>query len=300
MLVVAGVGFVAVVLGVVWGLADAGRIEASGMTTTTVDPTVATTSTTIALTTTTSSVATPTTVESTTTSSKPDNTSSGNDDGGSRPTTPGSANRSPVIEDPGISSDGMELTIAPIVSDPENEPVEVFFELDGSRMIVPQGATSATTTVDRGRDHVVGVSVTIGVTDPAGNEAVETFDHELQAITAVTVRDLGFSVAANSCFADEVAQRIVADIQLRGPVERFLDVSQELRADRSEVVFLEELTGAVTGEPPSQRVFVLPGLDGTIDIHDATYSSSEEVLITLFETSPCRGFLSYELEMNTR
>lgn len=305
LLMLAGVVVFAVALGVIWGVADAGRIEASAATSTTVSAgnSASTTTTTTLVTpttlraTTTTSMATTTTSVRTNTSS---NTSSGGGSGGSAPTTPTPSNQPPIIEDPGISSDGMELAIAPVVSDPDNDPVEVFFELDGTRLIIPQDADSATTTVTRGSDYVVDVSVAIGVTDSAGNEVVETFDHELQAVTTVTVRDLRFTVASSACFEEEAAQRIEANIQLRGAAEQVSNVSRELRADNSEVTLVDEATGELAGEPPSQRVFVLPALDGRLDSHDLSHSAPEEVLVPMFETLPCQGFLSYEIEMDTR
>lgn len=193
----------------------------------------------------------------------------------------------------------MKLTITPVITDPENQPVEIFFELDGNRLIVPKGAESATTTVDRGSDYVVGVSITIGVTDSAGGEVVETFDHELQAVTTVTVRDVRFAVGAGGCFAEEVAQRIVANLQFDGVVNEVSNHSEELRSDRSEVTLIDEITGEVVGEAPTQNLMIRALLNGQNDSFEGSHRKSDQVLSNLFRGDICRGTLTYKIEMET-
>jgi hypothetical protein len=286
---------VAVALGVVWGVADAGRIEASEASTTTTAAATTTTEPLLA-----ASLPAPgsttTEPESSTTTTR--RTSGG--DGGTDPTTPPPPNQPPVLEDPRISSDGMELTISPVVSDPEGDPVELFFELDGSRLIVPQGAESVTTTVDRGSDYVVGVSVTVGLIDSAGNEVAETFDYELQAITTVTVREIRFEVGGGNCFEEEAAQRIFANLQLDGVVEHLSNETEELRADLTQVTLIDELTGQVKGEPPIQRFMINALFNGQNDSYQGTHTTSDQVLRFLFRNDPCRGSLTYKVDVETR
>src|SRR5690606_32208295 len=142
--------------------------------------------------------------------------------------------------------------------------------------------------------------VTVGAADSAGNEVVASFDHEMKAITTVSVRDIRFEVGAGGCFDEKPAQRILASIQLDGVVQHLSDESEELRADRNEVTFIDEITGELVGEPPLQSVAFNALLAGQNDSYRRTDTGSDQVLHSLFSNTPCRGSLTYTVEMETR
>jgi hypothetical protein len=55
-----------------------------------------------------------------------------------------SGNRSPAIEDPGLSSVGLTLTVAPTVSDPDGDEVTVEIEADGEQLPAGNGSAQRT------------------------------------------------------------------------------------------------------------------------------------------------------------
>lgn len=222
--------------------------------------------------------------------------------GGGSSGTPGTApaNQPPVIVDPGISSEGLTFSIQPTVIDPENEAVSVLITVDGSE--VPISAAGFSGSFDA---SVVGFThdteVGIQVTDTSGNTTTETFNHTLEAITTVAVSDVKLRVTtAGSCFESTPAQRFGGTLLLAGSISARNPFSEELRADRTEVVLADLVTGEIVGGPGSVDVSLLGGLDGLLESYEASHSKDDSVLTRMFRDTDCRSFLSYRVEVTTR
>jgi hypothetical protein len=299
-----GALLITVVLGVLWGFADTtGLADVDGDTSTTTTAALATGDTTTTTTpdgetdvveagdSTTSTVdLSPATTAST--------GGSGNGSGGASDTTIPPPNQPPVIEDAGLSSIGKTLTISPVVSDPEDDDLTISVIVDGDEVsTIPVGGSHVETL---GTFFMHDATIDLIVVDSSGNTTSETFTHHMEAITTVTVRDLTFTVGSAACFAEDAAQRISATVILGGAVVEGVNVSEELRQDRSMVTLFDQASSEIVGEPPSQVIKVFAALDGRFDTHQQTHTESDEVLVTMFSTNSCEGFLTYEIEMITR
>lgn len=296
-----GALLIAVVLGVLWGFAD---------TTGLADVDDDTTATTVAALASGDTSTSTTLGEETDLAEAGDSTTStadlspattaptgGGSGGAGEPTTP-PTNQPPVIEDPGLSSSGKTLTISPVVSDPEDDDLTITVIIDGDEAAtIPVGGSRVETL---GTFFVHDARIDLIVVDSSGNTTSETFTHHMEAITTVTVRDLGYTVGSAACFAEDAAQRISATVILGGAVVEGVNVSEELRQDRSTVTLLDQASSEIVGEPPSQEIKVFAALDGRFDSYEQTHTESDEVLVTMFSTNSCEGFLTYEIEMTTR
>jgi len=184
------------------------------------------------------------------------------------------ANRPPVIEDPGLSSDGMTLTVAPTVSDPDGDPVEVGYD-DGTEFVLVSEQPTLTYPVKDSPDgYGYPVELTIHATDAHGAVTRETFTHQLEAISTVVVRRVELRLESpQSCFANSGAERFTADLVLAGAVALNRRISEELRPDRPTAALLTTpVEGDVTGARPRQDLFLsnatLAGDVGEVNLQD--------------------------------
>jgi hypothetical protein len=205
-----------------------------------------------------------------------------------------------VIVDPGISSEGLTFSIQPTVVDPENEDIAVLITVDGNEVAVSAAGFSGSFD-----ENVVGYTheteVGIQVTDTSGNTTTETFNHTLEAITTVVVRNVKLRVTtAGSCFERTVAQRFGGTLLLGGSISARSPFSEELRADRTEVVLVELITGEIVGGPGGVDVSLIAGLDGLLDSYEASHGEDDSVLTRMFQDTDCRSLLSYKVEVTTR
>lgn len=217
------------------------------------------------------------------------------------------ANRAPVIDDPDLSSDGLILSITPTVTDPDGDEVTLVTVVDGEE-VAPNAMDpdSEFATYVRFDHDEVGYTHTakieISATDSRGATTQRAFFHELAAVTTVTVRDMTFKVRSpSSCFADEAARRLTADVRLVGPATATVAINEELRADRSSVVLLDRASGEMTGSPTSQRIFFSNGaFAGELDSANFSHTTSDGVLRHLFGLDVCRGVLTYRVDFTVR
>lgn len=220
--------------------------------------------------------------------------------GGSGTPRTAPANQPPVIVDPGISSDGLTISVRPTFADPETDDIAMLITVDGAE--VSDSAAGFSGSFD---ERVVGYTheaeVGIQVTDASGNTTTETFNHTLEAITTVVVSDVKLRVTtAGSCFEGAPAQRFGGTLTLAGPISTRRPFSEELRADRTEVVLAELITGEVVGRPGGVDVSLIGGLDGLLESHEASHDEDDSVLTRMFQNTDCRSFLSYRVEVTTR
>lgn len=220
--------------------------------------------------------------------------------GGSGTPRTAPANQPPVIVDPGISSDGLTLRVQPTFADPENDDIAVVITVDGD-----EASNSAAGFSGSFDERVVGYTheteIGIQVTDTSGNTTTETFNHTLEAITTVVVSDVKLRVTtAGSCFESTPARRFGGTLRLAGSVAARTPFSDELRADRTEVVLVELTTGETIGGPGGVDVSLIGGLDGLLESYEASHGEDDSVLTRMFQDTDCRSFLSYRVEVTTR
>jgi hypothetical protein len=214
----------------------------------------------------------------------------------------GPGNRPPVIEDPGLSSDGLILTVAPTVSDPDGDQVRVEVTADGQPVGMsgdPPRGTVAYPYQTYGAEPEA--SVTIVVTDAGGASAQETVSHQLRAVTTVTLQDVRFTLSQpNNCFGDVRARRLVGTLILSGPVRETVSFNEELRLDRTAVTLLDSREGTGSGAP-AESVILSADLAGQRDTHDETHRDRRTVFKAMFTaTDGCRGLLSYSIAFQRR
>jgi hypothetical protein len=217
------------------------------------------------------------------------------------------ANRAPVIEDPDLSSNGLTLSIKPTVTDPDDDEVTLVTVVDGEEIspnaMDPDSEFATFVRFDRGEvGYTHTARIELSATDSRGATTERSFFHELAAITTVTVRDMTFKVRSpSSCFADEAARRLTADVRLVGAVTDNVAINEELRADRPSVVLLDRVSGQMTGNPTSQRIFFSNGaFAGELDSASFSHTATDGVLRHVFGLDVCRGVLTYRVDFAVR
>jgi hypothetical protein len=225
---------------------------------------------------------------------------------GNGPQAPGGGaaeNRPPVIEDAGLSSDGLTLTVAPTVTDPDGDPVTVGIELAGTPVATDADGT-ARVTFDPADGYQQAAAGRVVATDSHGAAVEQSFTETLRAVTEVELRDVQFEVtSAASCFANEPAHRLTGSLQFYDAVRRTVQVSQELRPNRPRVTLLEAESAELVGTAPVLRVLLLSGslADGR-DVLSQVHRAGDTGRFRhdLFDGGSCRGVLSYQLSFDTR
>jgi len=226
-------------------------------------------------------------------------------------------NQPPVVEDAGLTSDGLILRIAPTVSDPDGDGVALLFEVDGQ--LVDPATTcfsdplckgdeldTATPTKAAVRlDHTrVGyrpeASVVIVATDRRGATTRETFSHQLTAVAMVAFRDLRFRVAdPAACFRDEPERKLTAAVELTGAVTYANRYGRTLTANRSSVPLDAPRTVELAGQaPPPLRVSLSGSFAGWSQGFAAprTYQQSQQVVVPAFTQDPdCSGEFAFSV-----
>jgi len=226
-------------------------------------------------------------------------------------------NQPPVVEDAGLTSDGLILRIAPAVSDPDGDGVTLLFEVDG-QLVDPattcysdplcKGDELATGTPTKAAvrlDHTrVGyrpeATVVVTATDRRGATTRETFSHQLTAVAVVAFRDLRFGVAdPAACFRDEPERKLTAAVELTGAVTYANRYARTLTASRSSVPLDAPRTVELTGQaPPPLRVSLSGSFAGWSQGFAAprTYQQSQQVVVPAFTQSPdCEGEFAFSV-----
>jgi hypothetical protein len=228
-------------------------------------------------------------------------------------------NRAPEIEDPGLTSDGLLLRIAPTVTDPDGDEVSLLFEVDG--VLLDPAATcyddplckgdelpSATPTkgsVRFGPDQVGyrhEAEVTVIAIDDRGAAARETYTHPLAAISTMTLSDVRFRLARPAdCFRDVSSRTMAGLIKLTGPVSPGRSFLIEL--SRSEPSFTVPVggTGEVVGEAPVQAVRILVEFaGGTAELTKSHRGDTNQGLALYGSTDDCAGHFTYSITTRVR
>jgi hypothetical protein len=299
-----GALLIAVVLGVLWGFAETtGLADVDNDTTTTTVAALASGETTTTTTGDPDDEADPNqpdpggNLSTTTTSGSGASGGSGGSSGGSGTTAP--PNRAPIIVDPGLSSNGLVLSITPTLTDPDGDDVDFVLNIDGQDA-EPTGGTVTTGFAldDVGYSH--NAIIVIRATDTAGNETVETFSHTVEAVTTVTISDVKFRVESPSvCFEDTAAERLGGNLDLKGSITENIRFSEELRPDRTEVILLDELSGETVGGPGELDVKMLGGFAGLLDLYEENFTVTLGFSVTMFTDTQCKGVFSFNLEVTT-
>lgn len=212
-------------------------------------------------------------------------------------------NRPPVIEDPGLSSDGMTLTIAPTVTDPDGDEVEVGYD-DGSGLVLVSAQPTRTYPVrDSADGYRYPVEVTIHATDVHGVVTEQTVSHELAAISTVVVRTVELKLQdPKKCFADTEAERFTADLRLRRAVVLDRHRNVELRRDKTTASLLPNpVEGEVVGERPLQDVFLANAqLAGGFELVSLPFIQPPVQSRPMFQRTRCPAEVTIEVQITTR
>ena len=253
--------------------------------------------------------------------SAPDSGSDSGSGSGSRSGSAGGAapdNQPPVIEDPGLSSDGLLLQIAPTVTDPEGDDVSLLFEIDGHETdpattcfehptckgeedpsATPTKASAVLDHTEVGYEH--DAMVTIIATDGRGATSRQTFTHELVAKSTVAFRDLRFTVGSpEDCFREESSRSLSYKLDLSGAIMKTRAGSGFPTNERTRHYFLVRNNAVgFAGQPPALLVDFSASLEGVGSIGFAAprqYSQSEDVVVPFYTSHDCRGQFSYRIQ----
>jgi hypothetical protein len=215
-------------------------------------------------------------------------TGSGSSGGG------GPGNQPPVIEDLGLSSYGLTLTIAPTVRDPDGDEVSLAFEVDGEEVPAtdPTRATISFSHAEVGEEYEA--SVTVTATDSGGASSWQTASHPLVANTTATVQNVTFRVLNPAgCFDAAPAHRLAGKLTLSGVAGGSQSFNEELRRDRPEVVLLESST-STTPRYTAQRLTLEFAFDGQPGTYQKVHAASDQVA-RLLVRDDCSGWLFYRV-----
>lgn len=226
-------------------------------------------------------------------------------------------NQPPVVEDAGLTSDGLILRIAPTVSDPDGDDLTLQFEVDG-QLVDPattcyddplcKGDELSTGTPTKAAvrlDHTkVGyqpqASVVVVATDRRGATTRASFSHQLTSVAVVAFRDLRFRVAdPAACFQDEPERELTAAVELTGAITYANRYGRTLTANRSSVPLDAPRTVEFTGQaPPPLRVSLSGSFAGWSQGFAAprTYQQSQQVVVPAFTQAPdCAGEFAFSV-----
>jgi hypothetical protein len=233
----------------------------------------------------------------------PGGSGSGSGPGDSGGGPPG--NRPPVIEDPGLSSDGMTLRIAPSVTDPDGDEVDVGYDVLGKGFLsVAERPTYTFPVKDFGYSRKA--EVTIVAIDAHGATTQETFTHQLEAVSTVVLEDATVTVRAPQiCFANAAAERFTADLRLRRAVVLDRPISKELTLENPAATLLPDpVEAVVSGQPPQLDVFLANAslMSGAADSVSVTNIGPPGGAIRrqMFQTHPCRINFDFHVRITTR
>jgi hypothetical protein len=209
------------------------------------------------------------------------------------------ADEPPVIEDAGLSSEGMMLWIDPTVSDPEGDEVVIHYTLDGGRTFAYPGVFVGHPfdVSEVGYEHTV--TVEMRATDSVGNETVETFTHDLKHERTVTIPNMTLSVPSPACFTDRDSVDMRVLVELDGVIEE-TPVDRTITFSKGSFSRLPVLTGVVLGQPRAQTVEVTVSYDGDVETLDRSHTKSDQVLRNLLTSTPCYLRVAYGVEVTDR
>jgi hypothetical protein len=217
------------------------------------------------------------------------------------------ANRAPVIEDPGLSSDGLTLMIAPVVTDPDGDRVTYDVRVDGSPVDVGDVADGPVEVVFDPAEvgYAPTTSVALAVTDSRGATTRETFTHELAAVTWVRFRDVYFTVdSPATCFMDGQFQILKGEVEVGGATtlsdNLSVSVSEPLATDLEFSFYGSARFVGVA--PPALKVRVMLSFAGYTSVSEAEYTQSmdRQVPVGGPAGSPCRSSFRYSVTFDTR
>jgi hypothetical protein len=214
------------------------------------------------------------------------------------------ANRPPIIESPGLASDGLVLTIAPQVTDPEGDEVTLLFDVDGIEVDPAQTPEDGPTNAELMLNFAdVGyrsnVPITITATDSRGATTRQTYSREVTALARVSfpTLELGFN-DPEACLGAG-SRELSFQLDLTGAIESSVsggitvtDAYPSWRLIASMVEFYEG------EEPPPLRVglsMTLSGIGSLVFAAPKTYTSDADVSIDAFTGTSCEGALTYSI-----
>ncbi|HEX6195768.1 MAG TPA: hypothetical protein VFZ37_07650 [Jiangellaceae bacterium] len=214
-----------------------------------------------------------------------------------------SSNRPPVIESPGLASEGLVLLIEPNVNDPDGDDVALLYDVGG--MEVCRTTEPCNVELDFADIGYQGdVAVTIIGTDSHGATTRETYSHTVRAITDVHFADLGYAINdAHACLGSLERRELTYRVHLDGAIVDVIDDSVGITALNPTGFLPGQRFASFEGEqPPPLSVSLQATLsDFRRTVFTASpYSSDEQVSVTIARDSPCEGVLTFSVVFRTR
>ncbi len=213
-------------------------------------------------------------------------------------------NRPPMIDDPGLSSNSLTLTIAPTASDPDGDRVMFeAIEVDGNPVDLANLDSGPIEhrfeLTDVGYSHVT--TVAFVVTDSGGARVREEFTHEIAAITVVTFAARDFAVKRPvDCFAATEEEYLFLDgkITTSGAVtfsDTFsVSINEQLAAGTP--IGLRESSRFVGEEPPPVTLGFLRTFAGWTTFSEVTHSRTERGSLSVAGLDPvCSATFTYSI-----
>lgn len=220
--------------------------------------------------------------------------------GGSGAGTP--ANQPPVIEDPGVSSEGLLLRIEPTVSDPDGDQVSLRIEVAGAEVpsMDPTRAAIRLDHTEVGYRYQAPVRIT--ATDSQGATTRRELTHLLEAITTVHLSGVSFQVSRPAdCFRDVPERSLTGAIRLTGGFDAGQSFTVRLDRDRPGYTFFTGSSTVVTGVEPEQTVALLrSGFAGTAATFTKTHRDGSVRQGVRAYSGDCAGHYTYGLRFEVR
>jgi hypothetical protein len=240
--------------------------------------------------------------------------SDGADGSGDNP-VPG--NRAPVIEDPGLTSDGLLLRFAPAVTDPDGDDVTLLFQVFGATVDparvcfsdplckgdeLPDGRRASFRFDADQVGYRREAEVTVIAIDDRGTATRQTFTHTVEAVSKVTISNVRFQLARPAdCFRDVDERTMEGLIQLTGPVSVSSPFSVNVSRSRSSFDLLVGGIREVVGEEPVQTVRILVEFaGGTAAFRKSHRGNANQGLALYGSSNPCAGHFTYTVTFDVR
>ncbi|HEX6195770.1 MAG TPA: hypothetical protein VFZ37_07660 [Jiangellaceae bacterium] len=216
-----------------------------------------------------------------------------------------STNRPPVIDSPGLASDGLVLTIKPEVTDPDGDDVTLLYDVNGKTVDPAQSCTAPACEISLNVADVgyqSNVPVGIIATDSNGATTRETYSHTVRARTYVRVSRLRYAIDnPSACFRTVESRELSFRLVLTGAVVADVDhtrtiFSSSARGTLDNDYYSDEFVGE---QPPPVDVLLSVTLSdiGTSGFPaPRSYSTDAENTLQIGRGTECEGAVTYNVE----
>jgi hypothetical protein len=214
------------------------------------------------------------------------------------------SNRPPIIESPGLASNGLVLSIEPEVSDPDGDEVTLLFDVNGTEVDPAQTPGDDPTTAEvmlnlADVGYRSNVPITIIATDSRGAATRQMYSREVTARTTVLFHNLDLMFHDPEACFNAGDREMSFQLDLTGAIEDSEGIGGFIVSERNSLSLYRGQPREYEGEEPPPVQFnlsvTMPGIGFLVFAAPRTYTSDADVSVNAFTGTPCEGTLRYSI-----